>query len=207
MFHSRALKLSSQIANNSPRKFSTSTIRTGSHQLLKNLPYERSKIYSVIVDVQSYPEFIPYCLSTRIIEPVTQLDQKKENHKEQDSQSTRSNLINHQFEVFTRIGYKGFETDYHSQVICEPFESVRVIAKPSSTFTNLTTTWTLSDPPCSSTSSTTTSNSKPVTQVGLDLSFKFKNPIHEYLLTDQAIWKKFSTLIIKSFEDRLASLN
>ncbi|POW00424.1 hypothetical protein PSTT_13143, partial [Puccinia striiformis] len=204
MFYTRSIKiqkLGRSFISRTNRNFNQSSIRAGSHQLVKDLPYDRSKIYSVIVDVKSYPEFIPYCLSTKIIEP----NQDDHEHHHQDKSDLRQLSITQpdstsdEFDVLTRIGYKGFETDYYSRVICDPFNSVRVIARPSSTFTNLTTTWKLSP------SSIGTNNES--TQVQLDLSFKFKNPIHEFLLTDQLIWDKFSTLVIKSFEDRLSSLN
>ncbi|OAV97101.1 hypothetical protein PTTG_05779 [Puccinia triticina 1-1 BBBD Race 1] len=202
MFYVRSIRnIGRSWSISSSRNFSQSSIRAGSHQLVKIVPYDRSQIYSVIVDVKSYPEFIPYCLSTRIIEPSTAQDQNQVNLAASHEESGNA-FEEHEFEVFTRIGYKGFETDYHSRVICQPFDSVQVIAKPSTTFTKLTTTWKLSDHPSSSGSS----SSDRLTRVQLDLSFKFKNPIHEYLLTDERIWNKFSGMVIKSFEDRLASL-
>jgi ribosome-associated toxin RatA of RatAB toxin-antitoxin module len=200
------------------------------------------------VDVKSYPEFIPYCLSTTILESTSADNRSPNNHVAinpsiENPRSTQNFLAKEddyraeEFRVLTRIGYKGFETDYHSHVICQPFESVRVrsffikgagrfclvvvailrltlinhfmtcvqvIAQPSATFTTLTTTWKLSDPP--STATLTPEALKDTTQVQLDLSFKFKNPIHEFLLTDELIWKKFSTLVIQSFQDRLSGL-
>ncbi|PLW37408.1 hypothetical protein PCASD_09917 [Puccinia coronata f. sp. avenae] len=178
-------------------------------------PYDRRKIYAVIVDVKSYPEFIPYCLFTTILESTSADNRSPNNHVAinpsiENPRSTQNLLAKEddyraeEFRVLTRIGYKGFETDYHSHVICQPFESVRVIAQPSATFTTLTTTWKLSDPP--STATLTPEALKDTTQVQLDLSFKFKNPIHEFLLTDELIWKKFSTLVIQSFQDRLSGL-
>ncbi|OAV93600.1 hypothetical protein PTTG_27274 [Puccinia triticina 1-1 BBBD Race 1] len=185
MFCARSFKNVGKAWNiSNSRNFSKSSIQAGSHQLVKNLPYDRSKIYSVIliVDVKSYPEFIPYCLSTRIIEPTTGQDQTQVNLAA--SLESQNAFKKHEFEVFTRIGYKGFETDYHSRVICQPFDLVQVIAKPSTTFTNLTTTWKLCEPASSTGAS---SSSDGLTLVQLDLSFKFKNPIHEYLLTDELI--------------------
>ena len=100
--------------------------------------YGRRKIYEVIVDVKSYPEFIPYCLSTTILESASGDDRSADNDAAinpsiRNPRSTqklpaKDDYRPEEFRVLTRIGYKGFETDYHSHVICQPFDSVRVRA-------------------------------------------------------------------------------
>ncbi|KNZ59671.1 hypothetical protein VP01_1683g4 [Puccinia sorghi] len=196
------------------RSFAKSGSALGSHQLVKTLPYERAKVYSVIVDVQSYPEFVPYCLATTVLHSAVHT--KPLNDVQQDWPAAASDppashpaiFSPQELHVLTRIGYKGFETDYHSQVICTPLESVRVIARPSATFRCLTTEWRLSEVPGPIAESTAGRvEGGDGTQVELDLSFKFKNPIHEFLLTDELVWKKFSSLIIRAFERRLAALS
>ncbi|MBW0556912.1 hypothetical protein O181_096627 [Austropuccinia psidii MF-1] len=180
------------------RKFSVSLLSPGTHRLVKELPYQQAQIYSVIVDVGAYPEFIPYCLSTQILRRAT----KQINNIDGLSAQAKDERDCEEMDVITRVGYKGFQTDYWSHVICVPLNSVQVIARPSSTFSHLKTTWFLSP-------SKSDSNSNPssdYTQVTLDLTFKFKNPLHEYLLTDDLIWKKFSTTTIQAFESRLLKI-
>lgn len=60
------------------------------------LPFEPEKIFDIILDIESYPEFIPWCCASRI--------------KFQKENMTTAELV---------INYKGINAKYTSEVITE----------------------------------------------------------------------------------------
>ncbi|KAI8462168.1 hypothetical protein BY996DRAFT_4572589, partial [Phakopsora pachyrhizi] len=189
------------------------------------ISYDCGEIYPIITDVKSYPEFLPYCLSTKILD--RRIISSNSNRATQDGgervkaiegvdhdeEDRRIEEVPNEMDVMTRIGYKGFETDYLSRVICEPLRSVQVVARPSSTFSKLLSTWSLiptskpkdstSDVGLISDSARVSSAGLRSTKVLLELSISFKNPLHSIFLMDQKIWEKFSQKMIDAFEKRI----
>lgn len=66
------------------------------HKETRYLPFEPEKIFDIILDIESYPEFIPWCCASRI--------------KFQKENMTTAELV---------INYKGINAKYTSEVITE----------------------------------------------------------------------------------------
>ena len=66
------------------------------HKESRYLPFEPEKIFNIILDIESYPEFIPWCCASRI--------------KFQKENMITAELV---------INYKGINAKYTSEVIAE----------------------------------------------------------------------------------------
>lgn len=73
------------------------------HAEVKIVPYTAQQMYDLVADIESYPQFLPWCVGARIRE-------QKGNHISAD-------LI---------IGYKVFRETFTSQVVLHPIERIDV---------------------------------------------------------------------------------
>ncbi|PFH46161.1 hypothetical protein AMATHDRAFT_156099 [Amanita thiersii Skay4041] len=151
------------------------------------LPYEREQLYNVVSDVASYPHFVPFCTSSRIISPAT------------EKPAGSGKLV---MEAELTVGFHSFVESYVSRVTCIPYESVHAeAASTTPLFRTLQTTWTFK--PTSDVRSATGSSpfrtNRP-TLVILDLAYAFANPLHATV--SSAFFGQISGEMVKAFEER-----
>ena len=63
----------------------------------KILPFTSKQLFKIVIDVEAYPEFLPWCLSARIVE-------KKNNNN---------------FDAELKVGYKAIDEKYISRIEAE----------------------------------------------------------------------------------------
>ncbi|KAH9833654.1 dehydrase and lipid transport-domain-containing protein [Rhodofomes roseus] len=170
----------------------------------KILPYKPSELYKVVTDVDSYPKFLPFCVSARVLDRSVPTSADK-------PLTMRAEMT---------VGFLSFKESYVSDVICRPNQSVEIAASTSTPlFRTLNTVWRfqpaspnsphpsgrlpLSGPSPSAialqTSQETADDNGP-TLITLDLAFSFANPIHAAVST--AFFGQVSRMMVKAFEER-----
>ncbi|ODV90520.1 hypothetical protein CANCADRAFT_107218 [Tortispora caseinolytica NRRL Y-17796] len=105
-------------------------------------------MYAIISNVDSYSEFIPYCVEST----VTAKDTKT-------GQPAAATL---------RVGWKNFDESFESKLTCVTPHTVIAEALNNSVFDTLYSEWTLKPIPAK----------PNLTKVHLNLVFKFNNPIY-----------------------------
>jgi coenzyme Q-binding protein COQ10 len=73
----------------------------------------QKELYAVVADVQSYPHFLPFCTSARIISSVSK-------------PTSNPDISIKCMEAELSVGFMGFTESYTSEVTCTPYESVQV---------------------------------------------------------------------------------
>ncbi|KZT71524.1 hypothetical protein DAEQUDRAFT_724040 [Daedalea quercina L-15889] len=169
----------------------------------KILPYKPCQLYHVVIDVETYPQFLPFCVSARVL------------HREPASADKPLTM-----QAEMSVGFLSFKESYVSDVTCRPNRSVEIVASSSTPlFRTLTTVWRFQPaspksphpsggPPLSgpSSSAIASQNSQGEgddngpTLVTLDLAFSFANPVHAAVST--AFFGQVSKLMVKAFEER-----
>ncbi|EPS98783.1 hypothetical protein FOMPIDRAFT_1125749 [Fomitopsis schrenkii] len=167
----------------------------------KILPYQPSQLYNVVTDVDSYPEFLPFCASARVLSRVP---------------ASADKPLTMQAEM--SVGFLSLKESYISDVICRPNQSVEVTAASSTPlFRTLKTVWQfqpansphpssgfpLSGPSSVGTSQETGGDNGP-TLVTLDLAFSFANPVHAAV--SSAFFGQVSRVMVKAFEERCLAI-
>lgn len=190
------------------------------------LTYHAAPLYNLIADIQSYPEFIPYCTSSSIT-----------------SQSAIETNSNRKWPrtADLRIGYGPYDELFRSAVYCFPhsiLEAVAGDAEPSiprsqlphyfedpdhnhdaeksagnaGIFTSLLTRWTFKEfpfkptPPDGKTpqEGNASEPSTPRTEVNLTLEVRFASAVYSAL--SQAAAPKVAGIMIDAFEKRAAEV-
>ena len=101
MWQSIKMPVMSQLLTESPPiTYQTSSV----------LPFSQAHFYSVVSDVDSYSQFIPYMVSSNIFKRTSES----------------------QFEANTEIGFQQVSFEYTSQVTCKPMSEVKSISKSDS---------------------------------------------------------------------------
>ncbi|PCH40914.1 hypothetical protein WOLCODRAFT_117922, partial [Wolfiporia cocos MD-104 SS10] len=169
----------------------------------KILPYKPSELYNLVADVDSYPQFIPFCLSARVL-----------------SRTPTSAESPGAMQAEMTVGFYSFKESYVSDIKCRPNESVEVVAASSTPlFRSLSTVWRFqpaspqsphlsSKPPLSTAPSTTEAPARTGAQspdsgptlVTLDLAFSFANPVHAAV--SATFFGQVSKMTVKAFEER-----
>ncbi|KIL70097.1 hypothetical protein M378DRAFT_116937 [Amanita muscaria Koide BX008] len=143
----------------------------------KLLLYSQEQLYKVVSDVTLYPQFVPYCVASRITKPLT------------EKPGSRVFIM----EAELTVGFRSFQESYISKVTCIPFASVRAEAvSETPLFKALSTTWTFQPG--------ATRDSQPSTLVTLDLVYAFANPLHAAV--SGAFFGQISKQTIRAFEER-----
>ncbi|KAH9947223.1 dehydrase and lipid transport-domain-containing protein [Amylocystis lapponica] len=180
----------------------------------KILPYKPSQLYSVVSDVTSYPQFIPFCTSARIL-----------GSSPSASSSSVPAVRPNNMQVEMTVGFLSFKESYISQVSCRPNESVEVVASSSTPlFKALNTVWRFqpaspqsphssskpplsvapaTPPPSSSAERETQADDGP-TLVTLDLAFSFASPVHAAV--SATFFGQVSKMMVKAFEERCLAI-
>ena len=82
------------------------------------LPFSAKQLYEIVIDVESYPEFLPWCLSSRIV--------KK--------------LDDNNFDAELTVGYKAIDEKYISRIKAE-YEKKIISKAISGPFKSLDSSW------------------------------------------------------------------
>ena len=61
------------------------------------LPFSAQQLYAIVIDVESYPDFLPWCLSSRIVEKIDE----------------------NNFDAELKVGYKAIDEKYISRIEAE----------------------------------------------------------------------------------------
>ena len=186
------------------------------------LPYHSKPLYELIADIQSYPQFIPYCSSSSIT-----------------SQSAPEETTNKRWPrtADLQIGYGSYEELFRSAVYCLPYTTLEAVAGAAEPtiprsqlphyyedpehnhdadksagneriFTSLLTRWSLKEfpykppPPDGSTpqEGNASDPSKPRTEVNLAIEVRFASAVYSAL--SQAVAPKVAGMMIEAFEKR-----
>ncbi|MES2677792.1 MAG: type II toxin-antitoxin system RatA family toxin [Pseudomonadota bacterium] len=93
-----------------------------SHSEIKNLPYSAKQMFDLVLDVEKYPEFLPWCLAAKIT-------------KKLDAEN---------FEADLAINFKGFTQKYSSNIQASQNNNSEFLINVSAIdgpFKNLTNRW------------------------------------------------------------------
>ncbi|KAF8812404.1 hypothetical protein BYT27DRAFT_6417932 [Phlegmacium glaucopus] len=155
----------------------------------KLFPYKARELYAIVSDVASYPQFIPFCIDSRI-------DLSAQRKAMQEKTLLDAELT---------VGFLNFKESYVSGVTCIPFRSVEATASSSTPlFKTLSTTWRFRNHSQSPTfkpeDGTDPSDPPGPTLVSFSLAYQFANPIHAGV--SSVFFGQVSKLMIQAFEDR-----
>lgn len=194
------------------RTFITPPFATAPTQKLtasRTLPYPSSAIYSIIADINSYSNFLPYCEKSS----VTQWSSPDKDGKKWPSEAE---LV---------IGFKGFSEAFKSKIYCVPGSVVEAVGgdtkttlpkadiehhgeekslpkQDSAILTNLLTRWSVRPfpykPPAGAPGS---KEAQDHTEVNLAIEYQFSNPI--YSAMSGAVADKVAGVMIEAFEERV----
>ena len=82
------------------------------------LPFNARQLYEIVIDVESYPEFLPWCLSSRIVKKID----------------------NNNFDAELKVGYKAKDEKYISRIKAE-YEKKIISKAISGPFKYLDSSW------------------------------------------------------------------
>ena len=185
-------------------------------QASRTLPYPASDLYALIADIPSYPKFLPYCTSSKVI-----------SYTAPDANGKRWPR-----EGELRVGWSGLDEAFRSKVYCVPGKIVEAVVGDAQTsippedlkdlygqdngksdqanplFKSLTTRWTLRSfpfkplppsgkPPQEGSASLP---SRARTDVDLTIEVQFANPV--YAALSQAAAPKVAGILVEAFEKR-----
>ncbi|ROV87884.1 hypothetical protein VMCG_10292 [Cytospora schulzeri] len=161
----------------------------------RTLPYPRSKLYDLIVDVDSYSSFLPYCQQSL----VTAWSNPEPNSQPPGRRwPTEGELT---------IGFGPITQSYTSRIVCVPGRSVEALSGRNETsiqkrdgdrnpFKSLATKWTVADE--------VVKREGDWTKVDLDLNMLFADPMVQMMLGKMA--DDMATKMIEAFEQRAREL-
>lgn len=171
----------------------------------RTLPYARSRLYDLIVDVDSYSSFLPYCQHSR----VTSWSAPNPDR----AQATRR----WPQEGELTIGFGPVTQSYTSRITCVPDVSVEarsgrdepqvahVPGARDNPFTRLMTRWTVADAPApSGAGRDADAEAATWTRVDLDLSMRLADPLVQAVMAQVA--DESATKMIEAFERRAREL-
>jgi ribosome-associated toxin RatA of RatAB toxin-antitoxin module len=113
------------------------------------LGYSRQKLFDVVIDINSYSEFLPWCTASHV------LKQRQDNTLDAE----------------LRIGFKPFEERYVSHVAFRPHEYVQVQVREGRLFHHLHTTWSFADVKGNA--------ANDATELSFVVDFSFANALHQ----------------------------
>ncbi|RKF62556.1 Coenzyme Q-binding protein coq10, mitochondrial [Erysiphe neolycopersici] len=187
------------------------------YSVTRILPYESTKLYKLIADIDSYSTFVPFCKYSKITKRYLP-------DKNGDRWPAQADLT---------TGWFAIEEQFTSRIYCIPNSVVEALSgevetsltdnellrcsphihskeKSDNTFQYLRTTWTLKPYQNSNTTATNTKMNveqqyfKNQTQVSLNIEFKFLNPL--YTLMSEGYTPKVARIMIEAFQKRAYDL-
>lgn len=93
------------------------------HAEIKKSPYSASQMYALVADVATYPEFLPWCVATRV--------------RDVDNNVMTADMV---------IGFKMIREKYTSVVTLDPDHEVKIVYK-NGPFKYLNSHWKFDDDP------------------------------------------------------------
>lgn len=164
----------------------------------RTIPYPRAKLYDLIVDVDSYSKFLPFCHHSR----VTAWSEPDANHN-QRRWPTEGELT---------VGYGPITQSYTSRIVCEPGRSVEALSGTDeplarkdggkNPFKQLITRWTVEEaaaPPPSA--ARKGGDGQEWTKVDLDMTMRLEDPFLQMMLSK--VTDETATKMIEAFEKRV----
>jgi coenzyme Q-binding protein COQ10 len=176
------------------------------------LPYRHTSIYSLIADVDSYSNFIPYCQESK----VTEWSAEDESGRKWPAKAD------------LKVGWGGYEESFTSKLFCVPDSVVEALGGDAQTtlsrgdldhhsasfdtpttannmFKSLSTRWTVKPfhykPPSGQPQTDKTMHpARDQTEVNLTIEFQFSNPV--YAALSKAVAPKVAGIMIEAFEKR-----
>lgn len=180
------------------------------------LPYKSTSLYKVIADIDSYSDFLPYCIESKV---------NKWSEPDADGRKWPS-------EADLKVGWGGYEETFTSRLFCVPGSVVEALggeavtdipkseiahhsatfnapAMASPIFQSLSTRWTVKPfhykPPTGRPQTDKTEHpARDQTEVFLTIDFQFANPI--YAALSKAVAPKVAGIMIEAFEVRARKL-
>ncbi|KAH6606328.1 cyclase dehydrase family [Trichoderma cornu-damae] len=153
----------------------------------RTLPYRHEPLYELIVDVDSYSAFVPYCSHSQVTK-----------WSAPDSSGRRWPAL-----ADLHVGWGGFDEVFTSRLLCVPGVSVEArsggsgvggpVRDASSVFKTLETLWYLTP--------LARQPAAPLTQVRLTIKYQFVNPL--YAAVSAAASDKIAALMIEAFEKQV----
>lgn len=151
-----------------------------SHWEKRLVRFTPRQLYSVVIDVERYHEFVPWCRTSRIMSETTK------NHSTLHSPQEGIQQV---FQGELTVGFQLLNESYVSQVTGIPFRSVNVQAVKSNLFDHLVNRWEF------------TSGPEPNSSwLQFWVDFQFRNPAYQgvaNLFFDQVVKK-----MVQGFEDQ-----
>ncbi len=122
------------------------------HHEIRRSPHSVQELYSLILDIEKYPEFLPWCVAARIVS--------------RDSAELQADLV---------IRFKAFSEKFTSRVTPKPAETAKDSAEVQvelvhGPFTHLSNHWKL------------VPLAKGGTDIHFSIDFRFKSPLFEKLI-------------------------
>lgn len=153
----------------------------------RTLPYSRQKLYDLIVDVDAYSSFLPYCQHSRVTAW---------------SSAPDHNTRKWPTEGELTVGFGPLTQSYTSRIVCVPGRSVEALSgkedpvakkdRGENPFKRLVTKWTVEDA------------TGEGTRVDLDLSMQLEDPLVQIMLGKVA--EETAGKMIDAFETRAREL-
>ncbi|KAJ4389385.1 Coenzyme Q-binding protein coq10, mitochondrial [Gnomoniopsis smithogilvyi] len=158
----------------------------------RTIPYPRAKLYDLIVDVDSYSKFLPFCHRSR----VTSWTAPDANNQRWPTEGELT------------VGYGPITQSYTSRIVCVPGRSVEAlsgtdepVAKKDggkNPFKQLVTRWTVEDAPAPKTA---VGEEQEWTKVDLDMTMRLEDPFLQIMLSK--VTDETATKMIEAFEKRV----
>lgn len=152
----------------------------------RTLPYPREKLYDLIVDVDAYSSFLPYCQHSR----VTAWSKQPGGGR---AWPTEGELT---------VGFGPITQSYTSRIVCVPGRSIEALsgkqegAPAGSPFESLVTKWTVGDAIVKRIGTWST--------VDLDLTMRLADPLVQMMLSK--VVDETATKMVDAFEQRAREL-
>lgn len=157
----------------------------------RTLPYSREKLYDLIVDVDAYSSFLPYCQHSRVTAWSKQPDAADGNAGR--AWPTEGELT---------VGFGPITQSYTSRIVCVPGRSIEALsgkqegAPAGSPFESLVTKWTVQDAIVKRIGTWST--------VDLDLTMRLADPLVQMMLSK--VVDETATKMVDAFEQRAREL-
>ena len=161
--------------------------------------YSQQQLFNIIVDVNRYAQFVPWCASSRI--------------KTRQSHRIPGDRIETVMHAELGIGFKAFNESYTSKVVAIEPSSIKAVAADSSIFRILTNSWTLTPAPHAALRSSPLSPTQlkdlpphqyPACYLDFYVAFEFRSLL--YAQVSALFLDEVSKMMVASFEKRAHQL-
>ncbi|KAI8842466.1 cyclase/dehydrase, partial [Chytriomyces cf. hyalinus JEL632] len=159
------------------------------HSQSVTLGYSQRQLFAMVSDIGKYEQFVPWCVSSRILEARTL----------ESGSKTVSRM-----KAQLGVGFKQFNERYSSNVECTHSNDIRAVASDSSLFKTLNTTWTLRPAthlsPDTNWKKPTASKDHPICTLDFYIAFEFKSIL--YAQVSELFFNQVSLEMVDSFVKR-----